>query len=247
MRAYFVSDFHLKFDENKEDKERRLKVLRFLDHIKGQADLLVLAGDIFDLWFVWDTVIIKDYFPVLKKLADLQESGCRIVYVAGNHDFWLKNFLTDYLDVEIYQDSFSEEIDHQKVFVTHGDLYTSNDLRYQIFRKIIRKKIVMFFFELIHPNIGLKIGKFLSRSSRERKDLPQLKQRKESGLEVSAQEILKEQDIVIMGHSHCPKLIQYPNGIYINLGDWINHNSFAKMIDGNVELLNFDISNLGKG
>ncbi|MDA3814674.1 MAG: UDP-2,3-diacylglucosamine diphosphatase, partial [Candidatus Cloacimonetes bacterium] len=61
MNVYIASDFHLKFVENAEDKKRREKVLSFLDSIKDDADLLILNGDIFDLWFVWKKFIIKGY------------------------------------------------------------------------------------------------------------------------------------------------------------------------------------------
>ena len=140
MRVYFASDFHLKFIENQEDKERREKVISFLDSLVGNADLLVLNGDVFDLWFTWNTVMIKGYFPILKKLADISESGCRIVFTAGNHDFWFRDFLTDYLDIELFEDSFSEVIDGKSVYVTHGDLYTKNDFRYKLFRSLVRNK-----------------------------------------------------------------------------------------------------------
>ena len=180
MRVYFASDFHLKFTKKNIDTEQHKKIISFLDSLIGNSDLLILNGDIFDLWFVWKTVIIKGYFPILKKLADLRESGCRIVFIAGNHDFWFRDFLTNFLGVEIYPDSFSETIDDMKIFVSHGDLYTTNDFRYKIFRSLIRKKFFKKLFELFHPDFSLALGKLLSRSSRDRKSHPEL-ERKSQG------------------------------------------------------------------
>ena len=240
MRVYIASDFHLKFSENEEDSARRKRVLSFLESLVGKADLLILNGDIFDIWFVWKTVIIKGYFPILKKLADLRENGCRIVFIAGNHDFWFKDFLEEELGFEIFQDKFSEIIDDKNVFVSHGDLFTSNDFRYKLFRKLVRNKIIMKIFEIIHPDIALNLGKFLSRSSRDTKIPKAIQRRKESGLDKFAKQKLKNYDIVILGHSHLPKYVEYENGIYLNSGDWIVHNSYIRMLEGKIELCYYD-------
>jgi len=240
MKVYIASDFHLKFSENKEDSIRRKRVLSFLESLVGKADLLILNGDIFDIWFVWKSVIIKGYFPILKKLADIKESGCRIVFIAGNHDFWFNDFLEKELGFEIFTDTFSEIIEGKKVFISHGDLFTSNDFRYRVFRKIIRNKFVMKIFEIIHPDIALNLGKFLSRSSRDTKIPKAIQRRKESGLDRFAKQKLTEYDIVILGHSHSPKLVQYENGIYLNSGDWIVHNSYIRMLAGKIEICYYD-------
>ncbi|RLC45692.1 MAG: UDP-2,3-diacylglucosamine hydrolase [Candidatus Cloacimonadota bacterium] len=239
MRVYFASDFHLKFIENQEDKERREKVISFLDSLVGNADLLVLNGDVFDLWFTWNTVMIKGYFPILKKLADISESGCRIVFTAGNHDFWFRDFLADYLDIELFEDSFSEVIDGKSIYVTHGDLYTKNDFRYKLFRSLVRNKIVMKIFGCMHPDFALNIGRSMSRSSRKRKVPHKLSKKREQGLIDFAKKKLNECDIVVMGHSHIPRLEKFDNGIYANAGDWVQNSSYLKMIDGKIELLNY--------
>ncbi len=237
MRVIITSDFHLKSQESAEDRERRIRVLKFLDSLIDSTDLLILNGDIFDLWFPWNNVIIKGYFPILKKLADLRESGCRIVFIAGNHDFWFRDFLTGYLDIEVYKNNFIEEIDGKNILVSHGDLYTSNDLRYKIFRAIIRNRIVMWLFGILHPDFALNIGKTMSRSSRKRRVSENLMKTREKGLIEFARKQLTNFDIVIMGHSHLPKLQEFENGIYANAGDWIVNNSYLKLIDGNIELI----------
>ena len=138
MKVFVASDFHLKFSENREDRSRKNRVISFLDSLIGKADLLILNGDIFDLWYSWNHVIIKNYFPVLKKLADLKESGCKIVFVAGNHDFWFKDFLSDTLGMEIHREYYTTKINGKNYFIAHGDKYTTNDLRYHLFRSLIR-------------------------------------------------------------------------------------------------------------
>lgn len=242
MRTYIISDLHLKYTENEDDKARRIRVMDFLNSLIGKADILILNGDIFDLWFAWNHVIIKSYFPILKILADLRESGCKLYFIAGNHDFWFRGFLSEYLGMEISQNNLSLEIDQKKLFVSHGDLYTSNDVRYHLFRTVIRNKLVMKIFQMIHPDIALNIGKLLSRSSRKRKISPELKRSKEKGLEKFAQLKLENDiDYVVMGHSHSPVKKEFKSGIYINSGDWIIHNTYVEIETGTIELKKYDV------
>lgn len=243
MRTIIASDFHLKFHENEEDILRRERVLYFLDSLIGKADLLILNGDVFDLWFCWKNVIIKGYFPILKKLADIKEKGCRIVFIAGNHDFWFRDFLTNYMDIEVYKNSFIEEIDGKKILISHGDLYTSNDLRYKLFRTLVRNRFMMFIFEILHPDFSLEIGKKLSRSSRKKRTARNLTIKREKGLIDFARKQLKNYDIVVMGHSHLPKILELENGIYANAGDWIINNTYLEMIDGNIKLIKWEKKN----
>lgn len=239
MRVIIASDFHLKFHENEEDLQRKNRVLNFLDSLIGEIDLLILNGDVFDLWFTWKNVIIKGYFPVLKKLADIKEKGCRIVFIAGNHDFWFRDFLTNFLDIEVYRNSFIEEIDGNKILVSHGDLYTSNDWRYKLFRSLVRNRLVMKIFELLHPDLALGIGRLMSRSSRKKRTSKDLTIKREKGLIKFARKQLKIFDIVIMGHSHLPKIEKFENGIYANAGDWILNNTYLEMIDGEIKLIKY--------
>jgi len=235
-RVIFASDFHLKFQQNSEDKARQARVLNFLESLVGNTEILILNGDIFDLWFAWNKVIIKGYFPLLCKLKKLSDSGCRIVFVAGNHDFWFNDFLSEELGLEIYSDNFVLELQGKKILCNHGDLFTANDLRYKLFRGFIRNKFVMSLFRLLHPDLSLKIGMLLSRSSRDRTIPEKLRRAKEAGLENFAQKQFENFDLVVLGHSHNPKIKQYAAGVYANSGDWIKHNSFLEMTDGIVQL-----------
>ncbi len=239
MNVYIASDFHLKFVENIEDTKRRKNVIDFLGSINDDADLLILNGDIFDLWFVWKKFIIKGYFPLLLKLNQLRENGVRIVFIAGNHDFWFKDFLTGTLGIEVYKDNFCETIDGVRTFISHGDRYTSNDLRYQIFRKLIRNKFIMWIFGNLHPDFALNIGRSMSRSSRGQQVQDDTLNKREQGLIRFAKEKLNETDVVILGHSHLPKIEKYDNGIYANAGDWIINSSYLTMKNGKIELHNY--------
>jgi UDP-2,3-diacylglucosamine hydrolase len=241
MRICVISDLHFKFAAHKpEDVELNARALAFLRTLPGHYDWLILNGDIFDLWFDWKYSIIKAYFPVLKILADVREKGCRIVYISGNHDFWFNDFFPSQLQVELYQDAFVLETDKKKIYFTHGDLHTTNDFRYQLFRKIIRLPFAKNLFSILHPDFALSIGKVLSRSSRLRKIADKIRLQKKEGMENYARGLMKDYDYVIMGHTHEPCVIPMENGTYANSGDWLVNHSYIKIINGKLELCYFE-------
>jgi UDP-2,3-diacylglucosamine hydrolase len=244
MRICVVSDCHVKYvSPLPEDEQNYQALLSFLAGITGKYDLLVLNGDIFDLWFDWRYTIIKQYFPVLHRLAEIGEHGCRIVHVSGNHDFWFNDFLTEYLNIGLYKDFFSLEADGRRMLFTHGDLHTVNDLRYKLFRRFIRLRGMKWLFAAIHPDLALSLGRKISRSSRLRRISLLLQSKKNAGLEAyAARQIEKgSYDLVAMGHSHDPAVKRIGQGWYANSGDWLRHYSYLEIIDGNIELKYHDI------
>ncbi len=248
MRICVVSDVHYKYHIQTEDERAtNAAFTEFLDDIRGQYDILVLNGDIFDLWFDWKYSVIKQYLPVLKRLSLIRDNGCRIVYISGNHDFWFGDYFPEYLDAELVPDSYELEADGKKILITHGDKYTVNDLRYKMFRSVIRQPWLKNVFSILHPDLALWVGTKLSRSSRKRKGSPLIREKKISGLQSYAfGKIQKGFHYVIMGHSHKPCQSPHKNGLYVNCGDWIVHRTFVEIIDGKIELCSFEPSSENK-
>lgn len=235
MRILAISDSHYKFaPHSAADQANAQRLIGFLKAAKGKYELVALVGDIFDLWFDGRYTIVKQYFPVLKALADLHDSGARIIYISGNHDFWFGDFLSRYLGCEIYTDGVTITADGKQIRFEHGDIRTVNDLRYQLYRKVVRLSLVKNIFHLLHPDLALSIGSLFSRSSRQRKENPELRKAKTRGLENYAKSLIKKgkADIVVMGHSHLPQLKQFEKGYYANCGDWLQHFSYVEIDEG---------------
>jgi len=239
MNICVISDVHYKYrQESPADRENSQLFLSFLEGIAGRYDLLVLNGDIFDLYNDWKYTIVRQYFPVLHRLANILEAGCRIVYISGNHDFWFNGFLDKELGFELYSDHYSLNADGKELLFTHGDLYTVNDLRYKLFRRLIRTPLVRLSFDLLHPDLALTIGAAMSRSSRLRRMSDVLKRRKGNGLKTWARAQISKgkADIVIMGHNHEPEIISVGSGVYANAGDWLRNHSYLEILDGKIYL-----------
>lgn len=236
MNIIVISDTHIKFDEKPEDEERRRMVLSFLNDIPASTDILVLNGDIFDLWFDWKTVVIASYTEIISALQKIQSHGTKIVLICGNHDFWFNGYLQK-LGFEIYSENYSFTDNKKNIFIAHGDRYTSNDLRYIIFRACLRNKFTRFIFKFIHPEISLNIGKKMSRSSRKRiVPKKRVNNTRESLIKNATKLIENGNDVVIFGHAHNPEQIDISDGTYLNSGDWIIHNSWIEINDGKPKL-----------
>jgi UDP-2,3-diacylglucosamine pyrophosphatase LpxH len=144
------------------------------------------------------------------------------------------------MQIELYQDTFVLETDKKKIYFTHGDLHTTNDFRYQFFRRLIRMPFTKKLFSIIHPDIALAIGKSMSRSSRMRRISHKLEGKKKEGLINYARSLLNDYDYVIMGHTHEPCSIPMEKGVYANSGDWLINHSYLKIIDGVLEVCRFE-------
>ena len=239
MKYIIVSDFHIKFKENEDDINRRHLVEAFLNSLVGNVDGLILAGDIFDLWVEWGKVIIKNYFNILRIFDNLKQSGTRLVFIKGNHDFWFSDFLKKEIGFEVYEKYFAEEINGKKLFISHGDMYTKNDLRYSVFSRLVRTKTAQSIFRLLHPDIALSFGNKLSRTSRTRKNSQKLLEIKEKCLIATAEKLSKDYDLIVFGHTHNPMRKDFDSSVYINCGDWINHNSFCYFDEDKIELQDY--------
>jgi UDP-2,3-diacylglucosamine hydrolase len=243
MRILAISDCHYKYHRTEAtDTPNAELLLSFLRSCIGKHDLLVLAGDIFDLWFDWRFTIVKQYFPLLRILADIHDAGCRIVFISGNHDFWFGDFLSQYIGCEIHPEGFTLKADGNTIRFEHGDIRTHNDFRYQFYRRIIRLNSMKHIFSLLHPGIALCLGTLLSRTSRTRPENPELRNIKTRGLKLYAKRLIdrKEANIVVMGHSHIPELVEIGSGFYANCGDWIVHHSYIEINEGNLQLKQYN-------
>ncbi|HTR80359.1 MAG TPA: UDP-2,3-diacylglucosamine diphosphatase [Bacteroidota bacterium] len=234
-KIFFISDVHLGLQDKEHEKEKEKRLLTFLSHVEDQAEQLFILGDLFDYWFEYKYVIPRGYHHTLSKLATLVEKGIKVHYVAGNHDFWLKDFFPVDLGIPVYKDPFAMTIAGKKFFFHHGDGLALKDGGYRFLKKILRNKINIAFFTLVHPDLTAPIARGSSRKSRE------FTANKEYGetdgmILFATEKIRNGYDVVVMGHRHSPLYQKIDKGVYVNLGDWITHMTYAEFDGKNIEL-----------
>jgi UDP-2,3-diacylglucosamine hydrolase len=231
---YFLSDAHLAFKENEAEKEKRKKLLEFLVYVRNDenAAALYLVGDLFDFWFEWYHVIPKYWFPILFQLRQIIESGIEVNFITGNHDFYTGSYLEKEIGIKCFNDHCQFSVNSKRFFVAHGDGYAKKDRGYRLLKKIIRNRLSIFLYKtFISADLGMQIARWFSHSSRKLVTIEKRAWAEE--YYTFAQEKFKEGfDYVILGHIHYPMRKKEKMKIYINLGDWIIHFSYAKY-DGN--------------
>ncbi|MDQ6763375.1 MAG: UDP-2,3-diacylglucosamine diphosphatase, partial [Bacteroidota bacterium] len=200
-------------------------------------------GDLFDFWYEYKKVVPKGFVRILGKLAELTDSGIIIKFFVGNHDMWMSGYFEEELNVEVFHEPEEFEFNKKIFLIGHGDGLGPGDHRYKFIKKVFRNKFSQWLFGLLHPHSGIGLAHYMSRKSRAatgKTDEHFLGEEKE-WLIIYAKEILakKHVDYFIFGHRHLPLDFKLnDNSKYINLGDWINYNSYA-VFDGEKTVLKY--------
>lgn len=233
-KYYFFSDVHLGLRSKEEEKQKERRVINFLESIRTDAEKIFIVGDLFDCWIEYRKVVPKGYFRLLAKLNEISESGIEILFLSGNHDFWLNTYLRDDVGMKIFYEPVIFELDGKKFFIAHGDGLGKGDLGYKIIKKILRSRVNQFLYSLIHPDLGITLAQGSSKTSRQySEDEPHGGKRTRDFAETK---IAEGFDYVIMGHHHKPQVIEFEGKLFITLGDWIKNNSYGVYSNGNFEL-----------
>jgi UDP-2,3-diacylglucosamine hydrolase len=231
--VYFLSDLHLGAYPEAE-KSSVPKLMDFLGHIESQKARLYIVGDLLDFWFEYRSVVPRYPFGLLARLTTMVQNGCQVTYIAGNHDFWMGDFLSDEVGLVTVTDLLDTSIDGKRFFVSHGDgIATTGGLGYRALKAFLHNHIVSAGFRLLHPDFGLAIARVVSRMSRRRSsqnnNLPNLeafvREKSRAGF-----------DYVILGHLHTPKLFRAGETCCLVVGDWIDHFTYGLFSNGNLTL-----------
>ncbi len=227
---YFISDIHLGLRSPDVEKETEKKLVKFINHAQDSCDELFIIGDLFDYWFEYRRVIQKGFIKTLASLADFTESGKKIHYIIGNHDFLHRDFFEKEIGAVLYHAPINITLNGKKFFMAHGDGMVKNDFGYKILKKILRNKSLQKIYSLVHPDLGIKIASATSKTSRD------YTANKNYGTEDGLFETAKTKidsgfDYVIFGHSHDRTLEKYKEGFYINLGSWLDQPCFGKFVE----------------
>jgi UDP-2,3-diacylglucosamine hydrolase len=220
QKLYCISDAHLGAHRSTLESRKKALLHSFLSFVLESEAELLICGDLFDFWFEYKYAIPKLHFPTLSLLNQISKSGRKVHYLAGNHDFWLGDFLENEIGLVFHKDDYAFEFCDKKYFVHHGDGLYKNDHLYRALKKILRNPINIYLYRLIHPDLGIPLALRLSHQSREtqsdKSDFSDLDFRL-----FAYDKITSGYDYVILGHTHWPALDKYKNGWYLNAGNWI--------------------------
>lgn len=235
MALYIFSDAHLGTANHDLEQKKIAHIEELFEMVSMDGDRLIILGDLFDFWFEYKHAIPKEHLKILRLLAGLVESGIKVDYICGNHDFWMGDFFEREVGLNLHRDSLDTEYDGRRLHLIHGDGLAKADRGYRLLKRVLRNPVNIWLYQKLPPDWAIPLAKFVSGTSRD------YTSKRDSTFaldyEMYAKGKLEDQyDVVAIGHLHIPVFKEYDSGVYINTGDFINHFSYAKMSNGMIAL-----------
>ena len=244
-KLYFASDFHLGVPDAASSRQREAKIIRWLESIEGSAHMVFVVGDIFDFWFEYKHVIPKGFVRLQGKLAELVDGGVPVVFFTGNHDMWMFDYFPSELGIPVFREPQQYLVNGKSLLVGHGDGLGPGDGTYKLLKKVFANPLSQWLFARLHPGVGVGIATAWSRRSRITNTAKGEEKFKGDGewLWTYCKEMERQQhrDFYVFGHRHLP--LELPVGAtarYINLGEWVNHCTYAVFDGQNMGLHTFE-------
>jgi len=229
-KLFFASDFHFGIPDRPASRLREDRFIRWLDDVAPQAEAIYLMGDLFDFWFEYRTVIPKGFARLFGKLAALTDQGIPVHLFRGNHDVWAFHYLEEEVGIILHREPEVMSYAGRTFYLAHGDGLGPGDQGYKLLKKVFECRLCQWMFRWFHPDLGTRLGLYLSRRSRlanvAREGKPEKSAGPENEMLVSyardASERMPEIDYFVFGHRHLPLEMQLSEkaSLYL-LGDWV--------------------------
>jgi UDP-2,3-diacylglucosamine hydrolase len=231
--VFFISDAHLGAPAGPPDRERRL--LELLSTLPGRAGALFVLGDLFDFWFEYAHAIPKGTFRIGRALAEIVDSGVPVVYLGGNHDFWVGSYLQGELGIRSFQKPIAVRLQGRTILLAHGDGLGPGDGGYKILKGVLRSRWAIGAFRAIHPDLGIPLARRISVVSRKHTEpreviLPRIVR------DVVRPRLRGEIDAMLIGHIHEPAHFHEDGKDFLVTGDWIESFTHVRLEEGRFTL-----------
>lgn len=225
------------------------ELLHYLKSIKPK--LVVLNGDIIDVWQFRKNYWPKSHMKVVKHLIGWISKGVKTYYVTGNHDEMLRKFVGFKIgSVRIVNKLVLDLPDNKKAWIFHGDVF---DVTMQHSKWLAKLGAIGYdtlilinrFANLISEKV-FKKGK-LSLSKKIKNSVKSAVKFINNFEQTSADiGISNGYDYVICGHIHQPenRVISNQHGdiVYLNSGDWIENLSALEFVNNEWSIYRFNES-----
>lgn len=164
--TYFIADLHIGAAYISDPIAHQRMIADWLRSIAPDAKTIFLMGDILDYWFEYRTVVPRGYTRFFGALADLSDAGVEIVWLKGNHDIWLFDYLKNEIGITIHDGILKRTIDSHRFLLEHGDGVGESRRSYRLMRRLFRNRIAQRLYAAIHPRWTVGFAHRWSRHSR---------------------------------------------------------------------------------
>ncbi|KLK90363.1 serine/threonine protein phosphatase [Microvirga vignae] len=236
VRTLFLSDLHL--GTKGSQAEALLDFLKYYD-----AEMIYLVGDIVDGWrlksgWYWP----QSHNDVVQKLLRKVRKGSSLIYVPGNHDEFLRDYVGINLGgIELAEHAIHETADGKRYLVIHGDQF---DLVVRHARWLAllgdwaytAALFVNTYLNIARRKLGLTYWSLSAWAKLKVKNAVNFISRFEELLAAEARR--QEVDGVICGHIHHAAMHENLGVSYVNTGDWVESCTVVvEHFDGTLELI----------
>lgn len=233
--VYFIADAHLGAQDPSIELPKERDLCDLLDSLHYRASVLYMVGDIFDFWFEYSTVAPHLNFRTLAAISRLAASGTRVVFLGGNHDYWVGDAFAAITGAEVSRGPVVETHFDRRLFIAHGDGLPRGDWGYRVLKTIIRSRPAIRAFSLLHPTIGAALARYasgLSEITDERilTAMPPMKRFLEETL-------VSGFDAAVVGHVHAPRMWHSDARSAVVVGDWMTNRSVVELSEAGFRLL----------
>lgn len=235
-KTLWLSDIHLGFKDCRADY-----LLDLLNNC--ECETLYLLGDIVDLWSLKKSLYWpQSHYRVLQALINIASGDTRVVYIPGNHDEPLRDYIGQrFGDIEVRKSASYRTVAGRRLLMMHGDCLDGH-VRLSKWESLIGETAYDFllfmnrWFNYFRRRSG---HGYWSLASYIKERIPNARK----VITVFEQCAVNEAqrlgyDGVICGHIHQPALKQIDGLLYCNDGDWIeNCTLLGERHDGVMELV----------
>jgi len=245
---YFASDLHLGVDARLPSAQRERLFVRWLDEVvKPDADALFLMGDVFEFWFEYKSVVPRGFVRLLGKLAELRDGGLEIHYFTGNHDLWMGDYFEQELGIPLHHKPQRYNWDNRQFLIGHGDGLGPGDKGYKRMKRVFRNPVAQWTYARLHPNFAIGLARRVAQFSRTHTGTSEDRffgRQQEWLVQYCERKVEQDPslDYFIFGHRHLPIDLTLSNNRsrYINLGDWLKYQTYARWDGHELSLAAFD-------
>lgn len=230
--VFLASDAHL----GASPPSHHRAFLDWLDHVGSEASELIVNGDLFDFWFEYRWGVTRGHDEVLARLRALVDAGVPVTLMGGNHDWWGGRHLRETVGVTFLTDPTRLTIAGHEALLAHGDGLGAGDHGYRVLRLMLRSPVTRFAYGMLPVGVGDRIASEVSNTEDRWDQWGARQQERSDALEAWATKTLRRQpelDLVLLGHTHLPLIREVePGRWYVNSGDWVFHQSYVVLAQG---------------
>jgi UDP-2,3-diacylglucosamine pyrophosphatase LpxH len=206
----------------------------FFEFAESGGYNLCINGDGFEILQARFASLATESAGVLRGIRRLIERGLSVLYVVGNHDIALENFLSAWSGIQITP-FLNVTSGNARIRIEHGHLYDPSFVQNpRLYELLTRAAGPLLHF---YPDVYRLWSNFEDARYRARQ-LLRLGKGQSSVYHEAAEMLLSRGfDMVVFGHTHHPEDISIASGgRYLNSGTWVRGGTFVEIDHGQVAL-----------